>query len=317
MVKRRKAFSLCYNFTNKEGNVIFIAEYQLYNDDCLNRLKLLPENSIDLVICDLPYGTTSAHWDIPIQMNDFIIWNDKKMEFPDFMFEQYKYRVSLQETISLFEKNKQLGLWSLYDRVVKPNGAILLFGVEPFSSTLRNSNPKDYRYDIYWEKERLTNVQQVKKRVGKTVETISVFYKNQCTYHPQMLPYNGPKRTNAVKNGTLGTLVDQKNKKVIPYVDKGLRYPTQVWKYPREFLREEHFATQKPLKLLQDLILTFSNEEDTVLDNTMGYGSTGRAALSVNRKFVGIELNKEHFEKAKSNIEYTVQMLNSTIIAAQ
>lgn len=283
--------------------MFFIAEYQLYNDDCLKRLKLLPENSIDLVVCDLPYGTTSKYWDIPIQMNDFIIYNDKKMEFPDFMFEQYKRQVPLQETINLFEENKQLGLWSLYDRVVKPNGAILLFGVEPFSSTLRNSNLKDYRYDIYWEKERLTNVQQVKKRVGKTVETISVFYKQQPTYNPQMIAYDGPKRRNTVKDGTLGSLVDNKTKKAIPYVDKGVRYPTQVWKYAREFLKEEHFVTQKPLKLLQTLILTFSNEGDTVLDNTMGMGSTGRAALSLNRNFIGIELNKEHFDKAKSSIE--------------
>lgn len=280
-----------------------MAKYKLYNADCLEQLRYLPENSIDLVVCDLPYGVTNKKWDRIIPMCDYITIDNKQLDFPSFLLEQYRKNVSLKDTLNFFETSKKLGLWSLYDRVVKPNGAVLLFGQEPFSSYLRQSNPDDYRYDIYWEKERLTNVQQVKKRVGKTIETISVFYKKQPTYNPQMKVYNGRKVRNTVKEGTLGGLIDNRDKKVTPYIDKGVRYPTQVWKYSREFLKEEHFPTQKPIQLLQDLILTFSNEGDTVLDNAMGFGSTGKAALAVNRNFIGIELNKEHYDKARKNIE--------------
>ena len=133
----------------------------LYNDECLAKMNDIADKSIDCIICDLPYGTTTMTWDKEIPM-------DK--------------------------------LWQQYNRIIKDNGAIILFGQEPFSSLLRVSNLANYKYDIYWEKERLTNIAQVKKRVGKTVETISIFYKKQCTYNPQMVKYDGPKRTNKVKS---------------------------------------------------------------------------------------------------------------------
>lgn len=149
---------------------------KLYNEDCLVQMQKIPEKSIDCVICDLPYGTTKCSWDIIIPFEE---------------------------------------LWKSYNRICKDNAAIILFGQEPFSSLLRTSNLKMYKYDIYWEKERLTNVFQVKKRVGKTIETISVFYKKQCTYNPQMISYDGPKRTNKVKNGKIGALLDSNEKKFL------------------------------------------------------------------------------------------------------
>ena len=135
----------------------------------------IPDTSIDMILCDLPYGTTHCQWDVIIP----------------------------------FEP-----LWEQYNRIIKDNGAILLFGQEPFSSYLRLSNLQDYKYDIFWEKERLTNIQQIRKRVGKTVESISVFYRKQCTYNPQMVKYDGKPRSNKVKNGTLGELTDNAEKKV-------------------------------------------------------------------------------------------------------
>lgn len=279
---------------------------KLYNDDCLNVLAKLPKQSVDLVVCDLPYGTTLKEWDMIIPMEDYISIKIKnkirKMSKEEWLLYTYKNNISYKDALEKFEKNKKLGLWTLYDRILKENGAVCLFGQEPFSTYIRNSNKDWYKYDIYWEKERLTNIQQVKKRVGKTVETISIFYKQQPTYNPQMRVHNGPLRRNKVKDGTLGNLVDAKAKKVKPYSDTGLRYPTQIWKYAREFLKEEHFDTQKPIALLSELILTFSNEGDTVLDNTMGWGSTGKAAVISGRDFIGIEINKDHFEKARNNI---------------
>ena len=240
--------------------------------DCIKIMQELPDTFIDMILCDLPYGTTKCKWD----------------------------------TVIPFEN-----LWEQYIRIIKPNGVISLFGQEPFSSLLRCSNLSWYKYDIYWEKERLTNINQVKKRVGKTVETISIFYNKQPTYNPQMMKYDGKPRSNKVKNGKLGTLTDQQEKKVFEYKDNGWRYPTQVWKYQRDCLTSNLHPTQKPIKLLENLIKTFTNENDVVLDNCMGSGSTGVACLNTNRNFIGYELDEHYFQIAKERLE---QHENKTII---
>ncbi len=152
-------------------------------------------------------------------------------------------------------------------------------------------------------KERLTNIQQVKRRPGKTIETISVFYKKQPTYNPQMKKHEGPLRSNKVKNGRIGGIADTGNKKVKEYKDNGLRYPTQVWKFKRDILISNLHPTQKPILLLEEIIKTYTNEGDLVLDNTMGSGSTGVACLNTNRNFIGIEKEEKYFNIAKERIE--------------
>lgn len=232
--------------------------------DCLEKMKEIPDKSIDMILCDLPYGTTSCTWDIIIPFDL---------------------------------------LWQQYNRIIKDNGAICLFGNEPFSSFLRMSNIDNYKYDIYWEKERLTNINQVKRRVGKTVETISVFYKKQPTYNPQMDEYTGKPRANKVKNGVLGKLTDSGTKKVKEYHDNGTRYPTQVWKFKRDCLTENLHPTQKPIALLEKLIKTFTNEKEIVLDNCMGSGSTCIACKNTKRRYIGIEMDKKYFDIAKKRIK--------------
>ena len=237
---------------------------KIYNEDCLTGMQKIDDKSIDCIICDLPYGTTKCSWDIIIP----------------------------------FDK-----LWEQYNRIIKDNGAIILFGQEPFSSLLRVSNLKDYRYDIYWQKERLTNIMQVKRRVGKDVETISIFYKNQCTYNPQMVKYDGPKRGNKVKNGKLGKLVDDNNdKKVFEYNDTGFRYPTQVWKFKRDILTSNIHPTQKPIALYEELIKTYSNPGDLLLDNCSGSGTIAIAALNTGRHFIGFETNENYYNESLKRI---------------
>lgn len=238
--------------------------YKLMQGDCLELMNEIPDKSVDLILTDLPYSTTKCSWDVLIQFDD---------------------------------------LWKQHNKIIKDNGAIVLFGQEPFSSMLRLSNLKDYKYDIYWEKERLTNINQVKRRVGKTVETISVFYKKQCTYNPQMIKYEGKPRTNKVKNGKMGILTDQDEKKPFEYNDTGWRYPTQVWKFQRDCLKSNLHPTQKPVALLEALIKTFSNEGDTILDSCMGSGSCGEAALNTGRNFIGIELDKNYFKISQERID--------------
>lgn len=230
---------------------------EIWYGDCLELMENIPDKSMDMVLCDLPYGTTDCKWD----------------------------------TIIPFDK-----LWEQYDRICKETAAIVLFGQEPFTSVMRMSNISNWKYDWYWEKERITNIAQVKKRAGKTVETISVFYKKQCTYNPQMIKYDGPLRTNKVKDGKMGKLTDSSEKKVFEYNDTGFRYPTQVLKFQRDCLKSNLHPTQKPVALCEYLIKTYTNENDLVLDNCAGSGSTLVAAKNLNRQFIGIEKEKEYYD---------------------
>lgn len=240
--------------------------------DCLEYMKSIPDKSVDLILCDLPYGTTKCTWDIVIPFDE---------------------------------------LWKQYKRITKDNAAIVLTGQEPFSSYLRLSNLDWYKYDLHWERERLTNIMQVKRRPGKTVETISIFYKNQPTYNPQMTIHTGAKVTNGVKNGKLGKLVDDSNtKKVKPYEDNGTRYPTQVLKFQRDTLKSNLHPTQKPVALFEWLIKSFSHEGDVVLDNCMGSGTTAIACINTNRNFIGCEMNRDYFNIAVKRIEENTLHLN-------
>ena len=241
-----------------------IEKNKIYNMDCLQGMKFIHDKSIDMILCDLPYGTTACKWDNVIP----------------------------------FEP-----LWEQYERVIKDNGAIVLFGSEPFSSHLRLSNLEQYKYDLYWEKERLTNILQVKKRFGKTVEIISVFYKKQCTYNPQMEKYDGKPRTNKVKNGKMGKLTDSNEKPVFEYNDTGYRYPTQVLRFQRDILRSNLHPTQKPVLLCEYLIKTYTNEGETVLDNCIGSGTTAIACMNSKRNYIGFELDKKYFDIAEKRVK--------------
>ena len=239
---------------------------RLYNGDCLQIMNNLIEQGIkaDAIITDIPYGTTACQWDEVIPL-------DK--------------------------------MWYYIKQIRKENAAILLFGNEPFNSYLRISNIKEYKYDIYWQKERATNIFQLKKRPAKVIETISVFYKKQCTYNPQMNKHEGPLRTNKIKNGRLGVLVDSKNRIPSEYKDTGFRYPLQIVQFKRDILTSNLHPTQKPISLMEYLVKTYTNENDLVLDFTMGSGSTGIACKSLKRKFIGIELDRNYFNIAKQRIE--------------
>ena len=242
-----------------------MSDVQLFCGDCISVMKEIPDKSVDFILTDPPYGTTKSKWDVVIPFD---------------------------------------ALWVEYHRIIKDNGAIAIFGQEPFSSLLRISNLTEYKFDWYWEKERLTNISQVKRRAGKTIETISMFYKKQPTYNPQMVKHNGPKRSNKIKNGRLGKLIDEQHKCPKEYVDTGWRYPTQVLRYQRDCLTCNLHDTQKPVALLEFLIRTYTNEGETVLDSCMGSGSTGIACLNTNRNFIGIEIDANHFDIAKNRLHF-------------
>lgn len=240
--------------------------YKLYNGDCLEVMKDIPNKSIDMILCDLPYGTTACKWDVIIPYEP---------------------------------------LWEQYNRIIKDNAAVVLFGSEPFSTKLRNSNLKMYRYDWVWNKTMCSNFMNAKKQPKKLHENILVFYKKQPTYNPQFEkgePYKDKRNERWLpKNYSK----DSKNIKIAGNTtinNKGIRYPSSVIKFSNSNHNNVH-PTQKPVPLLEYLIKTYTNENELVLDNCMGSGSTGVAALNTNRRFIGIEKEKKYFEIAKERIE--------------
>lgn len=229
----------------------------LLQGDCLELMKGIPDGSIDLILCDLPYGTTACKWD----------------------------------TVIPFEP-----LWKQYNRIIKDNGAIALFGSEPFATELRHSNLKMFKYDWIWEKEQGANFMLCKYQPYKVHEIISIFSKKTHIYLPQMTegsPYISGK-------GTSGAIT--RNVVKVQTKNNGTRYPRSVQKFNTEKSKGSFHPTQKPVSLLEYLVKTYTNEGDVVLDNCMGSGSTGVACINTGRKFIGMELDKRYFDIAVNRI---------------
>jgi len=229
--------------------------------DCLEEMSKLKDNSIDLCLTDPPYGTTACKWDNVIP----------------------------------FEP-----MWKELKRIVKDNGAICLFGSEPFSSHLRLSNLKDYKHDWIWNTvNKITGHFNAKRKPMNQHELISIFSKGPLRYMPVRTKVNYTTRKyneNKSDNYNTGNNLDNKR-------DVKLGYPRSILSFKGKMTTHQIHPTQKPVPLLEYLIKTYTLENETVLDFTMGSGSTGVAAKNLNRKFIGIEKDKEYFEIAKERIK--------------
>lgn len=237
---------------------------QLYNGDCLEVMKTLPDNSIDLILCDLPYGITSISWDSIIPYDE---------------------------------------LWTQYKRLLKPTGNIVLFSSGLFTLSLIQSNIKQFRYKLIWKKNVPTGMGSAKYRPMKYYEEICVFGNSKATYNPIMKErvgigkdcYNYDHYCGENNHLNLG-------KKPKRY-DPDWVQPSDVLEFNVVPNRNGKLhPTQKPVDLLEWLVKTYSNDGETVLDNCMGVGSTGVACKNTNRKFIGIELDKTYFDIAEKRI---------------
>ena len=246
-----------------------MSEIELYNGDCLELMKNIPDKSVDMILCDLPYGTTKCSWDIVIP----------------------------------FDK-----LWFQYERIIKENGAIVLFGKQPFTTDLINSNRKLYKYELIWEKDKPTDFALANKKPMCYHENIEVFYKKQPVYNKQMVEREGKgtwrynfdiSHDNRTMHGTDRKYAGKKEKE---NYDVKLKNPKSILYYDTGKRQQLFHPTQKPIELLEYLIKTYTNENETVLDNCMGSGSTGVACVNTNRNFIGIELDKDYFNIAKERI---------------
>ena len=279
---------------------------KLYNGDCLEVMKEIPSKSVDMILCDLPYQVTKNKWDIIIPMNDYVIINDEVLEKDKFYLQQFMKGLTKKEIDKAWKENKQEGLWSYYNRIIKDNGVILLFGQDIFSAQLINSNLKMYKYKWFWKKDRPSGFLNAKKMPLKDVDEILVFYKKCPIYNPQFwegIPLHG--MGTKYKEGNLG---NNNYGKFASHTNPSANREGDTKKCPRQVLefKRPHppiFPTQKPVDLCEYLIKTYTNEGDLVLDNCMGSGSTGIACKNLNRRFIGIELNSETFNLAKDRIE--------------
>jgi len=245
----------------------------LVNADCFDVFPFIEDKSVNLILCDLPYGTTACKWDVIIP----------------------------------FDK-----LWEQYERIIKPNGAIVLFGQEPFSSYLRVSNISSYRYDWIWKKNSGSNFLFANKQPMKMNEIISVFYKKQPIYNPQKTDaVNGyytnknsinKGKDNSMQTGNFKELTGIQLKKTNygKNYEPDKKLPENIIEFKR--VRKPIHPTQKPLELIKYLIKTYSNEDDVVMDNCMGSNTTGLACKELNRQYIGIEKDKNYYDVSVSRV---------------
>ena len=235
-----------------------MSNIKLLNGDCLELMKDIPDKSIDMILCDLPYGTTDCKWDNVIP----------------------------------FET-----LWEQYNRIIKDNSAICLFGQQPFTSKLINSNLKLFRYEWIWQKTKSTGFMNAKKMPLKSHENILIFYKKLPTYNPQGIVNNVSIKAGRSEKGNI-RVYGKTGCGNPDYIQTASNYPKDVITFSNPSNKGHKHPTQKPVALLEYLIRTYTNEGEIVLDNCMGSGSTCVACVNTNRHYIGFELDPQYYDIA-------------------
>ena len=258
------------NYISEYNPKIHLNINKIHHGDCLELMNGISDKFVDMILADLPYGTTACSWDEIIPFNK---------------------------------------LWKQYERIIKDNGAIVLFGSQPFTSALVNSNINLFKYSWYWNKNTATGFANAKKQPLRNIEDILVFYKKQSIYNPQGLVRIDKKRTNSVSVGgkVLRTDID-KNLNKGSLRTAGHSYIQEFTNYPKQLLRVDSESkaihpTQKPVALFEYLIKTYTNKGNIVLDNVIGSGTTAIACINTNRNYIGIEFDGKYCEIAKERVE--------------
>lgn len=253
---------------------IIKSKIELFHGDCLEIMKNIPDNSIDMILCDLPYGTTACSWDTVIPFKP---------------------------------------LWDHYNRIRKTNTAMVFTASQPFTTSLIASQMNLFRYEWIWEKHQGTNPLTSKIMPLKNHENVCVFYENKPTYNPVMAkgkPYAAFQTKNDKKIGEV-----YGDNKSVHVANSGTRYPTTILKFAKRSSSAgiepeiNYHPTQKPVSLMEYFIKTYTNPGDTVLDNCMGSGTTGVACKSLNRSFIGIEIDEKYFNIAKNRIDNNSRLM--------
>jgi len=246
--------------------------------DTIKQMKLIPNKSINMILVDLPYGTTSCKWDTKIDLNK---------------------------------------LWVEYKRIIKPYGAIIMFGSQPFTTTLISSNLDWFKYSWVWKKNRATGHVHAKNRPMKIHEDICVFSegntlhkgqsKKRMDYYPQGLVKLPPNTKRRTRNDAGDNAVMGKRKSHKETITTHTNYPTSILNFSIDMNNDRFHETQKPVDLCEYLIRTYSNENDIILDNTMGGGTTAIACINSNRSFIGIELEEKYYDTTINRVKNKIK----------
>ena len=266
----------------------------MWQGGCLELLPNVADKSIDLICTDLPFGQTARNkWDIIIPFNEYVEVSigkkSKIMYLQDFLLHCYiTGRMNYQEAIEYFNLNSRPGIWTEYKRIIKDNGAIVLFANGMFTSDLMQSNREMWRYNLIWEKTQPTGFQNANRMPMRNHEDMCVFYKKQPTYNPQKTGGHLRKVSTAdhKRNSKQSTNYGEINNHTY---DSTERFPKSVWLFAKDTQKCALTPTQKPLALLEEIIKTYTNVGDTALDSCIGSNTAGLACKNLGRKFIGIE----------------------------
>lgn len=278
----------------------------IYHEDCIECMKRIDDKSIDLICTDLPYQQTHNYWDTTIPLKDYVTLNNKIYYETDIFELSDILQQNIQYTKKWFQENKNTGLWTQYERIIKDNGAIVLFANGMFTADLMKSNPKLWRYNLIWEKTQPTGFLNAKRMPLRFHEDICVFYKKQPTYNPQKTTGHPRKVSKAEHKVNCKETTDYGQHGLTTY-DSTERYPRSVWKFAKDIQKSALHPTQKPIALIAEIIKTYSNPGDLVLDSCSGSCTTAVAAIITDRNYICIENNEDIFEIGKKRVDVIEQ----------
>lgn len=275
-----------------------INPFELWQGDCFALMDQIPEHSVDLIIADLPYGQTKRNkWDQKLPLNDYVPHpkNGTPLDFEAFQLYCFHSGISSKKADLYYMQQKKRGLWSHLRRVLKENGAVVMFANGMYTAELMKSNRDMWRYNLIWEKTQPTGFQNAERMPLRSHEDMCVFYKHPPVYHPQ-------KTTGHVRK--ISKADHQHNRQSLNYNDIGCssydsteRYPKSIWTYPKDSRKTALHPTQKPVALFEELIKTYSDVGDVVFDPCSGSMTTSVAALHTGRKSICIEKNRTYFDR--------------------
>lgn len=292
-----------------------INPFEIWHGDCFLLMHQIPDKSVDCIIADMPYGQTKNKWDVRIPLEDYVLLPGKDVPMTKDEFLLYCFHTGLYscaDAVAWFKKNSLPGLWTHYKRIIKDNGAIILFAKGMFTADLMDSNRSMWRYNLIWEKSHPSGFLNANKMPLRGHEDICVFYKKLPVFHPQKT--DGHKRKVSLAK-------HQKNRDSSNYnnigknnYDSTERFPRSIWRFAKDTQKEALHPTQKPVALMEELIKTYTDPGDIVFDPFAGVMTTGTAAVRTGRKTICIEKKQFYFDRGAYRVlkEYVTGKQNDS-----
>lgn len=271
--------------------------FELWQGNCFFLMQQIPDKSIDCIMTDMPYGQTKNRWDVWIPLEDYVVLPGKEIPMTKEEYLLYCYHTgqcSCKEAVAYYKEHRLPGLWTHFRRIIKDNGAIILFANGMFTARLMDSNRAMWRYNLIWEKTQLTGFLNAGRMPLRSHEDICVFYKKKPVYHPQKTV--GHKRKTSLANHQHNRNSSNYDRIENHSYDSTERYPTSIWKYAKDTQKESLHPTQKPLALMEKMIKTYTDPGDIVLDPFAGSMTTGAAAVRTDRRTICMEENQAYYD---------------------